>query len=253
MSKKVDFIGYTTDIEVPKNSIDNNFVQMDLQKASEINVFQKLFTAQFGNGNEYLSIGKIRLSVPNCKKKDVHWFNLQKKKGSNQKYHFFPCLVNHREDVILHFSKGQLIMDITLPKLVFDLKDRKLNVNEWVQLRNAVKKLLNVDIKKAKIKKLVVEPRENLYRKGFFYENVILKNFELEKSGENDKKFVSVDKGIEYSLRKTGAETMEEKFVLQKSHNLFDEFNYSDFMQSDIETELIYIILQCRRNLRIHN
>ena len=253
MSKKVDFIGYTTDIEVPKNGIDNNFVQMDLQKTSEINVFQKLFTAQFGNGNEYLSIGKIRLSVPNCKKKDVHWFNLQKKKGSNQKYHFFPCLVNHREDVILHFSKGQLIMDITLPKLVFDLKDPKLNVNEWVQLRNAVKKLLNIDIKKAKIKKLVVEPRENLYRQGFFYENVILKNFALEKSGENGKKFVSVGKEIEYSLRKTGAETMKEKFVLQKSHNLFDEFNYSDFMQSDIETELIYIILQCRRNLRIHN
>lgn len=243
-----------TNTETKKSNVNNKSInQLDVQKTSETNIFNKLFSAQFGNGDKYLCIYKMQISVPNYKKRDIHCFNLQKKKGSNKKYHFFPCLVNHRKDVTLYFSKGQLIMDITFPKFVFDLRDPKQNVNEWVQLRNAVKKLLNIDIKKAKIQKLIVEPKEKLNRKEFFQEIVTLENFDLEESSDNDKKFVSLGKDIKYSLRKISAEIIQEKLVLQKNHNLFNEFNYSDFMKSDIETELIYFILQCRRNLKVQN
>lgn len=199
-----------------------------------------------------LIIFHIRLVIKNVKTENIIWQNLIEKNLIKKTFKLDPniCIM---DDLIFQYSNEKVIIDMKLPKHVFDSVEYNIDKNPWEQLRDAIKEMLGIDISNAKVKKLRFALFESIEAENFFNSTVELPNFILKYETERHKKFIRKDKQIIYSLYSYAfaRQILNEEIVLKKNHQLLKSKNYLNFMNSYLEDDMCNIIVDCRNNMLV--
>ncbi|KFF11066.1 hypothetical protein IW15_18085 [Chryseobacterium soli] len=99
-----------------------------------------------------LIIFHMSLVIKDVKKESIFWQNLVEKDLIKKTFKLDPntCIM---DDLTFQYSNEKAIINMKLPKHVFDSVEYNIDKNPWEQLRDAIKEMLGIDISNAKVKK----------------------------------------------------------------------------------------------------
>lgn len=199
---------------------------------------------------ENLIIFSIKLEIKGVERKSILWQNLIEKDAGKKEFKFNPEIY-YIDDLTFKFSDEKAILDLSLPKHVFDSVNHTSDDNPWKQLKNAILEMLHINITEARISQINFALFESIKGKDFFARNIVLEGFTLKSASERSKKLIRKDKKAEYSLYSyTHSQGMiTEEITLKKNHEFLKSYNFSDFMHSYLEDDMIKIIKKYRENL----
>ncbi|KLT69609.1 hypothetical protein [Flavobacterium sp. ABG] len=207
---------------------------------------------KFKTIGDELIVFSIRLTVENVEKESVCLQNLVKNHSEKEQFILNPKLYES-DDLKLEFSNKNAKIDMRMPKLVFDTVDHNSEDNPWIQLRNSIKEMLNIDISNAKVEKLNFMLPESAIVKKLFEYKFGIDGFSLKQASQRYRKFIRNDKELEYIIMSSYTHSkniINEEIILKKNHTFLKSCPYSDFMNSNVEDKMREITFECRKNLK---
>ncbi|WP_143883529.1 hypothetical protein [Chryseobacterium binzhouense] len=213
--------------------------------------------SKFETADDLLWISNIQLIVKNVNLKNIYWRNLIKKKSKEEAFKLDPNVYSSYEyDLLVKFSNEKIVLDLEMPAYFIDLIENKTDRNLWDNLRHVIIKLLNIDISSAKVKGLRFILSKSIEDEAHFNNKIELEGYTQDYETASSRKFISVDRKIEYNIYKYSVSNeivINEAVTIKKRHEFLKLRNYSDFMNSYLETEMREIIFEHRKMLKIHN
>ncbi|KUY17156.1 hypothetical protein BAZ12_18660 [Elizabethkingia miricola] len=201
-----------------------------------------------------LFVSRIELELKDVQEKNIYWENFSGK--SEDRYDYSSSKdFEFGSDYYIYFENKKWYFNIIFPQNISWIKDHYLIENIWVQQKNFVKELFNIDLTNSKISVLdidVVNYESTHYISTIKGHSDLL----LEYSDGFYVGFGTEDGKLEYTISVhtdfDGEESDDiyiERINLQDHHDLFERYHYDHFMNWDIDSHLKYFVVQQRNKL----
>lgn len=248
---KTENIGSKANIEKNEtNSNNKNFKKMKKTiEKMKMNCNKNI--EQFSG---YFFVSRIELELNGIKEDTVNWENFSRK--SKDRFDYSPIEdFEFSCDYYIYFENEKWYFNIVFPNKIMWITEHYLIENVWVQHKNFVKELFNIDLINSKISVLdldIVNYESTRYISTIKGHSDIPLGY----SEESYVEFVAEDGKFEYSISAhtdlDGEESEDiyiERLYLQNGHDFFDKYSYEHFMNWDIDSHLKYFVIQQRDKL----
>jgi hypothetical protein len=236
------------EINTKKRSVNNKNLKKMKATIEKMKMRSAKNIEQFSG---YLFVSQIELELKDFEKENVIWENFGKKSKDRFDYDAnedfdFGC------SYYIYFENEKWYFNIIYPNQIEWIKEHYLIENIWVQQKNFVKELFNIDISNSKISVLDLDII-NYECTSYIHTIKGHSDLLLEYSDESDIGFASEDGKLEYNISvhtDLDGEESDDIFIervnLQDNHAFFNKYNYTNFMNWDIDSHLKYFVVQQR-------